>query len=96
MARCRRIVAGGASSFSGFASWIGPTQLVNGYDRFDGHQALNIILESSTEIAPVSDLQKAFAYWSVFRMYPNALAHADYAKCLERASSRDPATVSIA
>ena len=92
MARCQQIIAGGASSFSRFPSWIGNVEITNGYHLFDDETALELILTDATDAAPVSDLQKAFSFWAITDTYGQDIAPGDHVACLKKAVQYDPAS----
>lgn len=90
MARCQQILAGATSSFSQFASWIGNLEIENGYEQFTGEQAAQLALSNKTETTPVSDMQKAFAYWAAHDSYPTGISEDNRLMLLERATRHDP------
>jgi hypothetical protein len=90
MARCSRIIAGGASSFSQLAAWIGNTTTINGYDLFDATTAVRLTLSTDIENAPPSDLQKAFSFWTVADTYDQGIILQDRLACLKNAVRYDP------
>jgi len=90
MARCRRIISGGESSFSQLASWVGISKNINGYQLFDGKSALSLTLMGTTESAPIPNLQKAFSFWSVVEIYGSDITPSDCVECLRKAVTYDP------
>jgi len=88
MARCKTIVAAPRSAFSGFASLISGIEKTNGYRLVSDEELLALVRNHAPD-GPVSNLQKAHAFWAVFFLNPG-LAPEERLQCLVRARQFDP------